>query len=316
MFAGGRPVILCLVGVACQGAGVVWVFRPGSAEVNLIGGGLLYLIGTVPLMYVVERTAERKGRRGAWALISLLGPIALLVLRLLRPLEAERETLRRPRRARRGTGDRLAGVGLTILATAGFVWAGVQWFNRNDWPPATPVSQVPRNERRAFERVRKIIDAQQRYREVDWDGDGEKGYARFLVHLWRSVDGKGRPVEVNLIPRRLAFAMEEAFALDGYLYRDLYERELAQEDQHSDGNAALLRRSRPLSEAMEWSIAALPTSPGETGRLTFITDNSGKIWAKETGDLSLSVFPYDPAEQGWIEILSDDELRELQSTLD
>jgi hypothetical protein len=266
-------------------------------------------------MYIVERGAEQKGRRGAWALVSFLGPGALLVLRLLRPLEANPEVPHGPRPFRQGGLNRGIGIGVTILATVGFVWAGMQWLNRDHWPPEPSISQIPRNERRAFERLRTIAGAQQRYREVDRDGDGKTGYARFLVHLWRSVDREGRPVEVNLIPRRLAFAMEDAFALDGYVYRDLYERELASEAGPSDGGSHTNSRSRPLSAETEWSAAALPVTPGKSGSLAFITDNSGKIWANEIRDSSLSVFPHDPGENGWIEILSDRELSEFQNLL-
>lgn len=311
----GWWVMFSLVGIMGQAAGVALAFRPGSAELTLAAGGLLYLCGTVPLMYVVELHAEQKGRRGSWALLSLLGPLALLVVCLLSP---QRQIQKLPvgrQQSLRGRVDRLSGFGLTIFVTVGFVWGGMQWRNRHHWPLEVPVSRIPWNERKAFERLGIIISAQQRYREADWDGDGKTGYAGFLVHLWRSVDGEGRPVEVNLIPRALGFAMEEPHALDGYFYRDLYERELAPEGPQSDESPDSTRRTRPLNGETEWGMAALPVSPGESGRLVFITDNSAKIWAKAIQDPSFSVLPHDPGRDGWVEIPSDSELRELQRTL-
>ncbi len=37
------------------------------------------------------------------------------------------------------------GVVLTVVATLGFVWAAMQWYNRYDWPSKLSVDEVKSN---------------------------------------------------------------------------------------------------------------------------------------------------------------------------
>src|SRR5664279_2689909 len=101
-----------------------------------------------------------------------------------------------------------AGIILTIAVSAGFVWAAMQWLGRDVSATQFTAEGMKANERKAFSNLQLISQAQKIYKETDWDGDGKKTYAMYFVHLWRSVSPTGQPIRVELIPRRLGFAMD------------------------------------------------------------------------------------------------------------
>jgi hypothetical protein len=199
---------------------------------------------------------------------------------------------------------RASGLLLTAAVAAGFVWAGARWLALG-LPEAEPdPAALRRNERLAYQRLGTIIRAQRRYRQRDWDGDGKKTYAAFQIHLWRSVDRRGKPVPVNLIPRRLGFAMVATFALDGYVFRDIHQRAPIASLRRQTGDAA-----GRLDPAREWALAALPVAPGRSGVLPFIAHSSGRIWT-HAGAGSTGA----PASGGaaWVEVRSAEQLRRIQ----
>jgi hypothetical protein len=189
---------------------------------------------------------------------------------------------------------------ITALATCGFAWAALAWWQLSDWPPQPDPGRISANECLTYERLQLLAAAQERFRAEDRDGDGEKSYAQFLVHLWRTVDVEGRPVPVELVSKRLGFAMEPSRAIDGYYYVDLRERRVGPE------------RRETLDPRREWAVLALPELPGKTGRLCFLIDSSAKIYAREESGSWRRDCPADPAGAGWTELPGVDDLRKLQ----
>ncbi|MBI4699602.1 MAG: hypothetical protein HY744_00305 [Deltaproteobacteria bacterium] len=295
-------------GVAVQLAGLWCATRPGWAEVRLLAGVILAAVGTPLVMAAIEPYVARLGRRDAWAMAALLGPLGSLVVAGLRPASgAGRVGARAPGRGR-SRADRVAAVLVTGLVSIGLLWGATVWLAGPDGTVAAP-ADCRQNERLAYERLRSIARAQERYKARDWDGDGKKTYAAFHIHLWRSVDAAGRPVPVGLISRELGFAMARRFALDGYVYRSVHRREgLSPAATAAPSGAA-------LDPEKEWAVAAVPADPQKTGTLAFLADSSGAIWALPNGSLDAAIYTRDPTSSGWIEIPSVARLAELQRTI-
>ena len=195
------------------------------------------------------------------------------------------------------------GVILTVVATVGFVWGGMQWYNRYNWPTKFSVDEIKSNEVSTFENLKLVVQAQAKYRERDWDADGKKTYAGFFVHLWTSIDTQSEPILVELISKELAFAMGPGEAIDGYYFEDLRRRGL--EGQFG---------GRELDIAKEWAVAGIPVAYGKSGFLMFLTDDSGRIFARAKRDIP-QLYPYNPLSEGWTEIGTVEQLTNLQNTV-
>ena len=199
----------------------------------------------------------------------------------------------RPRRAFAIAACFLAGIFL--------LWSGWSlWSLRS--PAGEPGGRkLCSNELAAFQRLKSIAAAQQRYRSADWDGDGHRTYAAFLAHLWTTLDANGDPVRIELLPRNLAFAMETPRALDGYFYVDLRWK---QTERH---------QKRLLDWETEWAMAALPKKHGSTGRVVMLIDQSGAIFAKDFNTKRFFLYPSHPEQFGWVRLESPDDLVSMQS---
>ncbi len=196
-----------------------------------------------------------------------------------------------------------AGVVLTVVATLGFVWAAVQWYNRYDWPRELSIDEIKSNEVRTFDNVKLIVQAQAKYRERDWDDDGKKTYAGFLVHLWTSVNTQSDPILVELIGKELGFAMGPAESIDGYYFEDIRRRGLP-----------AIGRQRELDYSKEWAVVGVPVAGRKTGFLIFLADESGRIFARDKRGVPQR-YPHDPLADGWTEIGTVEHLKNLQNTI-
>lgn len=291
-------------GLLLQLAGLVCAALPGRPELGLAVGLATAAVGTLALMLALEQHLLAIGRRDRWALCALAGPPGLAVVASLgngsEPGEAA--AVAPPSRT---LTDRLVATLLLLAMAAGFVWGGMQWAALD--PPGTRSDPglMRHNERLAFIRLGQIARAQQLYRQKDRDGDGNKTYARFLIHLWQSVHVRdGRPLPLRLISRELGFAMVSDFALDGYYYQDV----------HTGGLIAGIKKqaaasARELDPAREWAVAAIPKRANETGLLGFVAHSSGSIW---TQDRRRRPGSGDAAKPRWIEVKSTAALEQLQ----
>ncbi|MHC4645527.1 MAG: hypothetical protein ACYTBJ_08490 [Planctomycetota bacterium] len=198
----------------------------------------------------------------------------------------------------------VTGVIVTAVVTAGFVWAAVQWYNRDNWPPRFSPGDIRTNEIKTFENLQLIALAQERYKKGDWHADGKKTYAGFLVHLWKRTDKEKGPILVDLIPRKLAFAMGSSEAVAGYYFVDVHDLALP-----------LRGQTRRLDYESQWAVAAVPAAHAETGFLIFLADRSGRTLVKNQRGIP-STYPHDSLAAGWTQIGSVDELRAFQKAMD
>lgn len=301
-------VLSCLPGVLLQLGGVGWALRSGWDEVNLLLGVFALVVGTALVMFALERYLAAHRQRDSWAWAALLGPLGPL---LIARLEPGKPVGRSRRRRSRSLADRLAGTLLTALVTVGVLWAASRWLQGHTWPKPPDEAQIRHDEALAYERLLAIAAAQERYRERDWDGDGQQTYAVFHVHLWRTVDPTGRPVAVELIPRELGFAMARAFALDNYVYQSVHVLAVSGEPV---GNAASAGRPgvRELDPATEWGVIAKPAVASKQASRVFFVDQTGEIWTHRVHLADRIAMPTDLASRGWVQVRSAAHLAELQ----
>ena len=198
----------------------------------------------------------------------------------------------------------VTGIILTMIVSLGFIWAAREWLNRYNRPPKLDVKDIKRNEVRACENLKHIAQAQDKYKQVDWDKDGVKTYAKFPVHLWTSVDKKSEPIAVGLIDKQLGFAMGRPRAVDGYFFQGIYNREVSSEKENI----------KKLDYEKEWVIAAIPKASSKTGFLIFLADGCDRIFVKNTPGYPSSC-PLNLLEQGWIKIGTVEDLKNFQNNI-
>jgi hypothetical protein len=297
-------LILWVPGVCLQGLGLAKLMITTTIAVDLAVGSILLVPGTILAMYAIEASAHVKGRHPAWALAAFAGPLGLVAVWRLAERQPKKQNVLGAMPGHRSPQERVISASLILIITLGFVWAAWQWLDRDRDSASHARSNIPTNERAAWENLQKIVRAQEAFKRVDWDEDGENSYARFLVHLWQTVDHKVQPIRVGLIPRRLAFAMEQELSLNGYFYRSLYERELPNgiksncTPKHRGDDALCGTTFDPMSE---WAMAAIPALYGETGIQTFIVERSGNILSRDLKGRLITRYPHDPLRTGWKE---------------
>jgi len=197
----------------------------------------------------------------------------------------------------------ITGIIVSIAVTAGFVWAAMQLYNRDSGQAQLPVDWMQSNELHAFANIQMISQAQKKYKETDWDGDGKKTYAKYFVHLWTSVSTKSEPIRIELIPKKLSFAMEAAKAIDGYYFIDLHDRISPQ----AGGQV-------PMDYEKEWAVMGLSINEGQTGMLNFLADQTGSIFVNIAKYVAPQC-PESPAAGGWTKIEGVEQLKDFQKKM-
>ncbi len=291
-----RLLLFGLPGAALQAAGLAWAAWPGAAELDVPGALLLAALGTLVLTAALESFAATLERSDRWALCALLGLPGLWIVSRLRPAWAVPHHVPQ----RRTLADRLVALLLCAAVGSCFAWGSLRWSTLGQPPKPSPAAAAA-NERLAYQRLGQIMEAQHQYRQRDWDGDGDRTYARFHVHLWQSVRTDGQIVPTRLIPRRLGLAMVPGFALDGYYYRDVFSSAVLAHIQKKPASTAA------LDPAREWAVAALPHKPKQTGTLSFVAHSSGAIWAQ------LPPSEDAPSKPRWVKVGSMEQLKRLQA---
>jgi len=320
-------ILPALAGLVLQIAGVVFAilaFEPARSfpidvevdvpiaiEANFILAILTFLLGTILVMFSLESYAIRTKRKTVSALLAFLGPVGILLSSKFKTHPVQQTE--KPVKTEKDSSVKkysLAGFIFTILISLAFVWAGYLWIQRHNFPPEIPPAMMQSNELLAFRRLGQICEAQKQYILKDRDGEGQK-YAKFLVHLWTSIDQNANPVNVNLLPKKLAFAMRRSYALDGYCYVDIH---------YKNSKDPTIPRYE-IDHKKEFAIAAFPISNKKSGLLSFIVNNTGDIYAKTLesvlpdSQIGLFPFPADLVEDGWKLIRNSNEMREFQKGL-
>jgi hypothetical protein len=192
---------------------------------------------------------------------------------------------------------RVTGIIMTLMVTIGLFWAAGQWLHRYDWPRPITDKEREANCVKAFENLQLICAAQEKYKQEDWDEDGQKVYSRYFPHLWTTLNKESDPVLIELIPQKLAFAMGPEGAVNGYFYNDISERALDSIDN-----------TRKNDYTKEWAIVAIDATYGQKAMRVFLADNSGKILMKYT-NAPPQIWPQNPLANGWEIITSVDQIK-------
>lgn len=183
---------------------------------------------------------------------------------------------------KRGTIVILALVGFVLVFSAAY-WGWIWFFRR------------PNHERVAYGMLVKIVKGQQKLHGQDLDGNRMRDY-------W-TLDAAGL-TQFGLLDRLTAQA-DAARAKDyegisgppvpnsGYFV-------IAMERDPFGGPYALTPRHNATSNPKHFGFCAYPAAYGPGTRNTYIVNESGRVWSKDTGGRAVRQFPADPLKEGWI----------------
>ena len=184
---------------------------------------------------------------------------------------------------------RITGVLSTLIVTVLLAGTGYLLFFKADKAINSP-EDIKQNERIAFNNIGLISKAQAEYIKHDHDNNGKLEYSRFIPHLWRTIGKNNEKVQLDLIDKKLAFAIEQDLPCNGYYFVQQFTNTLPESGEAVDMDAE-----------KEWAVLMIPAAK-DTGYLTFFTDQSGDIYACHS-DRRMTV-PNDPdTNDSWILIL-------------
>ena len=169
--------------------------------------------------------------------------------------------------------------------------------------PIPTVAARQKNEQQAFLHMQKLMQAQSAYIQKDFNENGTLEYARFIPHLWRSIGDDNRKYDVNLLPRRTAFAIKRTRAIDGYYFVHKF----------TVPDPAKPESTIPIDVKKEWGTLMIPAAD-QTGFLTFYTDQHEQIYAN-AGKSKLTI-PEDPKNlNDWVPIDNPEQLSAIQKKI-
>jgi hypothetical protein len=289
-----------------------------GGEINLIMGVISFVLSQALYLFFYEKNRKVLGvTNGKVLFYSLIGPLSsgVILIRKRSVLSQASDTsffIKNTRSA--SVVNRIAGIVISLGALSFLFVLLFKMILFETYPHKYTVLKMSNNERKAYRRLIQIGNAQKQYVETDWDKDGVCSYSLYLVNLWQTLDEKVFPVEINLIPKRLGYAMRRAYSLDGYFYVDIHTRSLGK-----DPGNPYKTLTADLDYCSEFAVAAFPEQYNKTGRLSFIMDQNGVIKSFELlkikGDSEVGLFLLPAPEdfEKWRRLSSEDELVEFQS---
>jgi len=166
------------------------------------------------------------------------------------------------------------------------------------------------NERNAINVLRAYIDAQRQYASRDRNGDGVLQYAQKLGSSPGKQDGLYWPDDASKDGEHSPFGplvAESAAYLKGHKesdpYRGYYFKILTRQGKNAPGGAySYIINGRMIAG---FGLVAYPAQYGESGVMTFIVSNAGKVYEKDLGKSSVAagnvITSFDPGP-GWKEV--------------
>ena len=189
----------------------------------------------------------------------------------------------------------VAGLLFSVAFAGCMLWFAGNWLSVAGWPKDGKKEPVGENEAEIFRLMGQIAKAQKEY----WDRSagilGQNQFAQFLAHLWITPDHQGRPVEMNLVPKRMALAMGRNHTLHGYFFVDVHER-----------YGGPSEKTVKLDYSRQWAVAAVPAETPKTGFIVFLADESGKVFVKFVKNVPQK-YPEEPLRSGWRAVESQEE---------
>jgi len=163
--------------------------------------------------------------------------------------------------------------------------------------------RIGRNELRAIETIRAVVEAQQDYAAVDRDGKGAGAFAsRFLSRAgkqdglyWQTAAGEPESPLGSLV----ADAAAEGYRRKGDRptpFHGYYYRMLTAQGPQAPGGAKSYLKSGRLTGG--FALVAYPASYGVSGIMTFVVNQQGVVFQKNLGPktaaIAGSMTRYDP----------------------
>lgn len=190
----------------------------------------------------------------------------------------------------------IPGIFITILATIFFIWAIYQLIYIADYPQKITDNDILNNEVKAYNNLKLIISAQNEFYSEDLDENGIENYAKFLPHLWVVIVKDNQKKKLNLISEEIALSKSSQEGYNGYVFTSLHNTQIKPDEL------------KEIDYEKEWAVIAYPKNVNITGRLIFITNNYNEIFAKKNV-YNTKFYPTDPEEEGWVNILSEEDVR-------
>jgi hypothetical protein len=169
--------------------------------------------------------------------------------------------------------------------------------------------RIGENELSAIQVLQAIVDAQMEYASADRDGDGVLAYAQKFLSSPGKHDGLYWPVEpgkaVSPAGELLAKASSEGYRAKGIgkepvPYHGYYYRPLTRQGKHASSGALDYVVGRRAIGG--FAVVAYPARYGNSGIMTFIVNQDGKIYQSDLGPNTqakvLKMKEYDPGP-GW-----------------
>lgn len=160
-----------------------------------------------------------------------------------------------------------------------------------------PAGGIATNEMVAEFGLQVIRNAEETFKNSDSDANGVADYwTRDVAGLHSLKDRSGQAIQ--LVDPQTALADPEGApryglttaAKNGYFYRMMVTDQDGEAYQKDDGKTNKTR----------YGVVAWPAAAGATGRFTFITNESGKTWKKDTLGQPVDRWPgKDPSKDGW-----------------
>ncbi len=196
---------------------------------------------------------------------------------------------------------RTTGALSTLIITVLLAGTAYLLFFKTDKTINSP-EDIKQNERSAFNAVGLISKAQAEYIKHDHDNNGKLEYSRFIPHLWRTIGKNNEKIQLDLIGKKLAFAIENFRASNGYYFVHKFTRTIQESGEWVDMDAE-----------KEWGVLMMPAE-NDTGYLTFFANQSGNIYACHS-DRRRGV-PNDPdTDDSWLLVKDIQEVISLQQTI-
>jgi hypothetical protein len=163
--------------------------------------------------------------------------------------------------------------------------------------------RIGENELTAVANMRGYVDAQEQYRETDWDEDGVGEYAQKLISspeaydglYWEPGDGVPEsPIGSLISQAELSTEVEDGYF--GYRYRVL----TGQGENVAGGKYDYVINGNMIGG---FGLIATPAKYDRTGIMTFMVNQYGTVYEKDLGsdsaELAAKINSFDP-DDGWI----------------
>jgi len=193
-----------------------------------------------------------------------------------------------------------SNTGVSLSSSSGFlvIAAAVAIPMLTGFRPGGAAGGIAGNEMIAEVSLQFIRQAEETFKASDSDANGVADYwTRDVAGLHSIKDRSGQAIFL-LDPATAAADPEGAkrYGLaaapkNGYYYRMMV----------SDPDGEVYQKDDGKTNKAKYGVVAYPATPGESGRFTFITNESGKTWKKDTQGRPVDRWPgKDPSQDGWV----------------